>query len=127
MDTSVLRRLCQEAIHDVAMLAMDVTFSTGELCSGTLFVDSGMFMYTLGKDEDISTLRASELLYCHKSSRPDVSPSRSATTADSTVITPGQCISEAAIWTKWTHCGQLSAIHDGVLLMMDSGEFALVL
>jgi len=119
VDTLVMRRLCQEAINDSPLLVMDVAFCTGEACVNAIFVDSGLLKYSHGVDEaDVCNKEARVSEIMRKTGRTEFDPN---------ILVRGQCLSEAALWTKWDHCGQLYAVQDSSLLLMDAAHFARVI
>jgi len=118
-DRRVSRRLCREAVRDMALLAKDVAFYTGDVCTSMVFVSTGILNYHHGANEQYEH-RVSLVKLIHYSGLR-------GTPTTSQIVQPGHYLSEPVLWTRWEQHGQLYAIEDSSLLLMDSTVFARVI
>lgn len=96
------RDICHHALEEVPVFGGDTVFTTGAACSRMLFVVQGSLTYVLGMVMDC---RAA-LSFGSESGDEDYD----------VAVQPGRWLSEAALWTPWENCGQLSATANALLL-----------
>merc|ERR1719506_685354 len=94
-------KLCYQALSEVHLWDSDMLFTTGDACSRIFFAITGHCTYRRGKDE-----KASYRL--ERREGPKRRPSLLAI-VDEVRVKEGTCISEAALYTTWQHCGDFTA------------------
>lgn len=103
----LVRKLCTEALQPLLKLTDDIVFFSGATCFHMYFVISGQAMYTwwLWDADTRKTLDA----HLRRT------------------LGAGHCLSEAALWTGWVHRGELRAVTDCLLFLLDASAFARVI
>jgi len=117
------RHVYHEALDERLVQAGEIIFGTGDACAAMLFVSLGHLKY--------NHMRRGVI-------KKEVSPRRRPTldswqlgqilkdkTAE--LVSKGQFMSEAVLWTSWEYCGDLTALEDSRLMVVDGAEFARVL
>lgn len=92
-----IRHVCHKAVAQVSLSRGDVLFSESEITVNRrmFFVCDGKFMYL----QDVKKEGGTE-------------------------VVQGCWLSEAVLWTAWTHRGTLQAVNEGSLLALNAEEFA---
>eukprot|EP00435_Cladocopium_sp_Y103_P054351 s2010_g17.t1 len=124
--------LCYEAIAETYLLAGDIVFEPNAVSSRMYLCDAGKLVYCM----DLRAIQEgcpiwTETKPRHRGSccrRGTVLPSQEPhlLTKDSTELSVGAFLSEAALWSShWQHTGQLSAATDARVLAVKAEEFGL--
>eukprot|EP00928_Gymnodinium_smaydae_P042912 TRINITY_DN28856_c0_g1_i1.p1 TRINITY_DN28856_c0_g1~~TRINITY_DN28856_c0_g1_i1.p1 ORF type:complete len:850 (+),score=179.12 TRINITY_DN28856_c0_g1_i1:246-2795(+) len=97
--------LTRQALVEEAVLAADVLFATGDVCSQALVMLSGTLSYTIGRVGAMGKMVSGDT-------------SDESNNGDSVISVShrGQMISEASMWTAWVNCGELLATADASML-----------
>jgi len=98
------RHICHQSVHQRSFASCDMVFTTGDACDKMFFVELGRLHYVLG-------------VRSHSSQR--IKPARGGTDAGK-----GQWLAEIALWCVWENAGDLSALGDSSLLLVDVAAFA---
>eukprot|EP00747_Dinoflagellata_sp_TGD_P064324 gnl/TRDRNA2_/TRDRNA2_153859_c0_seq1.p1 gnl/TRDRNA2_/TRDRNA2_153859_c0~~gnl/TRDRNA2_/TRDRNA2_153859_c0_seq1.p1 ORF type:complete len:411 (-),score=63.40 gnl/TRDRNA2_/TRDRNA2_153859_c0_seq1:159-1391(-) len=133
----VVRMVVIDAIFQSFPVQAEDIFKSGELCGKVYFVVAGQLNYTTLATTEIPTdsnLRRSfhggqqppkvtqKQLKVHKDHEPHVSKSK----LTNIEVLPKTWVSEACLWTKWKHRGNLTAVNDCTVLMLDAARFVQV-
>lgn len=124
--------LCYEAITETYLLAGDIVFEPNAVSSCMYLCDAGKLVYCM----DLRAIQEgcpiwTETKPHHRGSccrRGTVLPSQEPRllTKDSTELSVGAFLSEAALWSShWQHTGQLSAATDARVLAVKAEKFGL--
>eukprot|EP00931_Biecheleriopsis_adriatica_P040521 TRINITY_DN23223_c0_g1_i1.p1 TRINITY_DN23223_c0_g1~~TRINITY_DN23223_c0_g1_i1.p1 ORF type:complete len:686 (-),score=124.61 TRINITY_DN23223_c0_g1_i1:118-2175(-) len=97
----IMQRVCSDVLKIIALAALDIVFSEGELARNFSFMKAGEWVYKRPRhdSQEVSTEAVSE----------------------------GHWISEACMWTDWFHRGQLFAEEPGELCCIEPASFAIVM
>ena len=109
-----MRRLCYDAMVSLPAQNQEVVFQMGDPCKQMFFVEQGTFSYRLGR-----ALSQSPLDMSFRSQNSVFLPKGEIEHN----VTAGRWLSEAAMWTKWEHCGSLSNEEAGFLLALQVDSF----
>lgn len=123
----LVRQLCHEAIDGVRVLRAESIFTCGDACNRIFFVCRGAVKYFvkraaqsgIGSVEDDDSGPSEEYDTPFEGGRMLTKP-----VDFNPVLTRGMWLSEAAMWTRWEHCGDLIGVRPGNVFTMEAATFA---
>jgi len=125
---AVIRGLCSETIEVAASPPSESIFSMGALASHMYFVSSGTLTYLFDHKKRRSLLSAYRPTFDQAYSRDSAQLTELEVTRGSgEKVEFGQWLSEAALWTRWEHRGQLTTLTGASLLAISACAFAKLL
>mmetsp|Transcript_74658 Transcript_74658/g.228436 ORF Transcript_74658/g.228436 Transcript_74658/m.228436 type:complete len:950 (-) Transcript_74658:81-2930(-) len=86
IDKAMVQRVCMEAVHFVQLRQKDDLFAAGNIATAAYSLSDGQLVYRQSPD------------------------SSAVDEETSTVVSPGKWLSEAALWSEWTHVGRAEAL-----------------
>lgn len=123
----IVRELCHHVFSEKAVGPAEVVFEAGDACYYMYFIMRGVFQYAyLQAQADPGSERASQ-----SSSGSGLSDKSSGLSdkslAQERLLDRGMWVSEAVLWTKWEHRGELKPAAGGALLQLEALRFAAAL
>lgn len=119
-----MRRICQETISVFVALEEETVFEKGDTGKSVFIVQFGKFLYNSFRPtlEDAGVVGWGSMLKYLSSEVRDVL-SDEPTDEPQDTLGFGSVLSEAVLWTKWEHTGDLKAMCDSATLVLDPEVF----
>lgn len=115
----VVRNVCEHAVSTVLSLADDVVFAEGDACNSVYIVRAGFFQYRFGRNWQQRRINVCTVALDTFKDAPSHDMTFEFYDKQHESLEKGRPLSEAILWTKWTHAGDLVAASDGTLLALD--------
>lgn len=127
----IVRELCHHVFSEKAVGPAEVVFETGDACVNMYFIMRGVFQYahphqTSPRSCGEHAQALSDLDSEERGSRSSSGLSEKSFVQERT-LDRGMWVSEAVLWTKWEHRGELKSAAGGALLQLEAIRFAMML